>query len=191
MKLSLGLVLLSAATLGAQVVTSRPAVPAAAVPESVDAALVPNYVVVRPGLAAAGRPTDEGLRQLKALGFRTVVDLRAASEDGQPAEKALVEAQGLRYLHVPVTPATFSAADVDAVQAVLSAADAGPVLLHCASANRVGALWAVLQARDGVPIEEALVDGQRVGLRSASMTEAARRVARGAPPAEGPKVPRP
>lgn len=176
------LALVSAATAAAQSPT---------VPDSVDAALIPNYVVVRPGLAAAGRPTDEALRQLKAQGFGTVIDLRTPSEEGLPEEKAALEAQGIKYVQVPVTPASFSAADVDRVRAALEAPDAGPVLMHCASANRVGAVWAVLQARAGTPIEDAIADGRRVGLRSAAMVEAARRVAGGAPPAEGPKVPVP
>ena len=158
------------------------AVPLAAqAPEAVDPALIPNYVLVKPGLASAGRPTEQGLKQLKAQGFRTVVDLRTSSEEGLAEEKALVEGQGLRYVHVPVTSASFSGADVDAVQAVLGDASAAPVLLHCASANRVGAVWAVIQARAGKPIDEAITDGQRVGLRSASMVEAAKRVAGGAP----------
>jgi uncharacterized protein (TIGR01244 family) len=154
------------------------AVPLAAqVPATADAALLPNYVVVRPGLAAAGRPSEQGLQQLKAQGFRTVVDLRAPSEEGLAEEKALLEGQGIRYVHVPVTAASFSAADVDKVQAVLEDSAAAPVLLHCASANRVGAVWAVIQARAGKPIEEALAEGKRVGLRSAPMIEAAQRVA--------------
>ena len=163
----------------------------AQVPETVDPALMPNYTVVKPGLAAAGRPSDEGFRQLKAQGFRTVIDLRTPSEEGQPEEKAIVEAQGLKYVHVPLMPNTFSPADVAAVKAVLDDATSGPVLLHCQSANRVGAVWAAIRASEGLPLEEAIEDGKRVGLRSASMIEATRRVAGGAPPAEGPKVPKP
>jgi uncharacterized protein (TIGR01244 family) len=158
------------------------AVPLAAqVPESVDPALVPNYVLVKPGLAAGGRPTEEGLKQIKAQGFRTVVDLRMPSEEGLAEEKAALEAQGIRYVHVPLTAASFSAADVDAVQAVLGDASAAPVLLHCTSSNRVGGVWAVIQARAGKPIDEAIADGKRVGLHGAAMIEAAQRVAKEPP----------
>lgn len=173
LKTALALVLLSVSLAFAE---------APAVPQSVDPSLIPNYTVVKPGLAAAGRPTDEGLRQLKAQGFGTVIDLRTAAEDGQPEEKALVEAQGLKYLSVPLTAGSLSGSDVDAVERVLADAASGPVLLHCQSANRVGGIWAVIAARRGMPIEDAIAEGQRVGLRSAAMIEAARRVA-GAPPA--------
>lgn len=150
---------------------------AAQIPEAVDASLLPNYVVVRPGLASAGRPTDEGLRRLKEQGFRTVIDLRTSKEEGVAEEKAFVEAEGLRYVNVPLMPATFSAADAEAVKAVLDDPAAGPILLHCAVGNRVGGVWAVLEARAGKPIDEAIAEGKRVGLRSASMIEAAQRVA--------------
>jgi uncharacterized protein (TIGR01244 family) len=166
MKMSLALLALCLATSAA-----------AQVPEKVEPALLPNYTVMAPGVAGAGRPTADGLAALKAQGFRTVVDLSTSAEPGVAGEKGAVEAQGLRYVSVPVSPSTFSAADVDAVKAVLDDAAAGPVLVHCASANRVGAVWAVIQARSGMPIDDAIADGKRVGLASASMTEAARRVA--------------
>ncbi len=82
------------------------------------------------------------------MGFRTVVNLRTEKE-GAAEERAVVEAQGLRYVWVPVTADSFSLADVDAVQKVLDDPSSGPVLLHCASSNRVGAVWAVIQSRKG------------------------------------------
>src|SRR5688572_26474982 len=85
----------------------------AVVPESMDAAAIPNYRVVRPSLATGGQPSADTLRRLKDLGFQTVVNLRTASEPGVADEKRLVEEAGLRYVHVPITAASFSRADVD------------------------------------------------------------------------------
>ena len=144
-----------------------PSVPLAAqAPESVDPAAIPNYAVVKPGLAAAGRPSEEGLRQLKAQASAPSSTCAPRRKRGCPRRRRWSRARG-SYVHVPVTAATFSGADVDAVQAVLDDTAAGPVLLHCASANRVGAVWAVIQARAGQPIDEAIAEGKRVGLRSA------------------------
>lgn len=154
----------------------------AGVPEAVDASLFPAYHVVRPDLAAAGQPAPDGLAQLKALGFRTVVNLRTPQE-GASEERAVVEGQGLRYLNVPITPESFSLADVEAVQKVLDDPAAGPVLLHCASANRVGAVWAVIQARQGKSLEEAEAAGRAAGLHSPVMVDAVHRVLAAAPPA--------
>jgi protein tyrosine phosphatase (PTP) superfamily phosphohydrolase (DUF442 family) len=78
---------------------------------------------------------------------------------------------------VPFTPASFTLADAKAVASALDDPEAGPVLLHCASANRAGGVWTVLQAIAGKPIDEAEQEGRRFGLRSEAMVEAARRVA--------------
>jgi uncharacterized protein (TIGR01244 family) len=155
---------------------------ASAQSNEIDTAGLPNASVAKPGLVAAGRPSPEALASLKARGFRTVVDLRTATEAGLAEEKAAVEAQGLRYVNVPVAGGAFSGTDVDAVKAALDQAPEGPVLLHCASSNRVGAVWAVLKAREGMPVDRALEEGKRVGLTSPALAEAARRVAtEGAP----------
>jgi uncharacterized protein (TIGR01244 family) len=146
------------------------------IPESVGPESIPNYRVIRPGLAVGGQPSPQALARLKEMGFRTVVNLRTEQEGGKDAEKA-VRAAGLEYLWVPVTPATFSAADVDAVAKVLDDPGAGPVLLHCSSSNRSGAVWAALQARRGRSIEDAEADGRAAGLTSDGMVAAFRRVA--------------
>jgi uncharacterized protein (TIGR01244 family) len=109
------------------------------------------------------------------MGFRTVVNLRTDREGGAQ-ERAVVEAQGLRYVWVPITADSFSLADVEAVEKVLHDPSSGPVLLHCASSNRVGAVWAAIQAREGKPLEEALAAGREAGLKSPQMEAAVRRV---------------
>ena len=82
------------------------------------------------------------------MGFRTVVNLRPETE-GPADERAVVEAQGLRYVSIPVTADTFSLADVEALEKVLADPAAAPVLLHCGSSNRVGAAWAVDPGPEG------------------------------------------
>ena len=77
-----------------------------------------NYKRLDQRLAVGGTLSPEAMRNLKAMGFRTVVDLRTESE-GTAEEKAAVEGQGLRYVSVPVRPATLSLKDVEAVSRVL------------------------------------------------------------------------
>jgi len=157
---------------------------ASAQSNEIDTSGLPNVSVAKPGLVAAGRPSPEAVAALKARGFRTVIDLRTPAEPGFAEEKAAVEAQGLRYVNVPVVGGAFSGKDVDAVKAALDQATDGPILLHCASSNRVGAVWAVLQAREGMPVDQALAEGARVGLTSPTLAEAARRVAAEGTPAK-------
>jgi uncharacterized protein (TIGR01244 family) len=100
----------------------------------------------------------------------------------------VVEAQGLRYVWVPVTAESFSLADVDAVQKALDDPSSGPVLLHCASSNRVGAVWAVIQSRQGKTLDEALAAGREAGLHSPPLEAAVRRVLGAPAPATAPSV---
>jgi uncharacterized protein (TIGR01244 family) len=160
----------------------------AGVAESVDPAAIPAYRLLHPGLAAAGQPTPKALEGLREMGFRTVVNLRPEKE-GPPDERAVVEAQGLRYVSIPVTADTFSLADVLALEKVLDDPASAPVLLHCSSSNRVGGAWAVVQARKGKSLEEAEAAGRQAGLHGPPMEAAVRRVLGAPPRATAPPAP--
>jgi uncharacterized protein (TIGR01244 family) len=151
------------------------------IPSHVDGSLIGNYVVARPGVASSGQPSADALSRLKQLGFRTVVNLRVDTESGFVDEKAVLEGQGIRYVHVPVTASTLSAADIAAVRAVVDDAAAGPVLVHCASGNRVGAVWAVIQGQQGRTFDQAEAEGRRLGMKGSAMTSAVRRLLEPAP----------
>jgi len=144
-------------------------------PATVDPAAIPNYTRVRPGLAVAGKPSPAALAHLKEQGFKTVIDLRQESE-GLADEKASVEGQGLRYVSVPMTSASFSLADALKVKGVLDDPASGPVLLHCAAANRAGGVFAVIEAKSGKSLEQAIEEGKKAGLKSDAMVEAVKRV---------------
>ena len=160
----------------------------AGVPQAVEPAVIPAYRLIRPGLAVAGQPTPEALKGLGEMGFRTVVNLRSEKE-GPADERAVVEAQGLRYVSIPIMPDTFSLADVEAVEKILDDPSAAPVLLHCASANRVGGAWVVIQARKGKSLEEAEAAGRAAGLSSPHMEAAVRRVLGVPAPVAAPPAP--
>ena len=87
-------------------------------PATMDPAAIPNYQLLRPGLAVAGKPSALALAKLKEQGFKTVIDLRSENE-GLAEEKASVESQGLRYVSVPMTAQSFSLADALKVKGVL------------------------------------------------------------------------
>ncbi len=148
---------------------------AAGIPASVEKEQIPNYQRIRPDLATAGQPAPQAVKKLKERGFRTAINLRMPQE-GIERDKAAVEEQGLRFVSVPVSPATFSEKDVEAVAKVLDDKGAGPTLLYCSSANRVGAVWTVYQVRKGKAYDEALAEGKKIGLKSPTMLEAVERV---------------
>src|SRR5215213_4703743 len=105
----------------------------------------PPLAALAPGVSAAGKLDRADIEALAEAGVRTIVNNRPDGEDaGQlPAEEArrLAEAHGIAYHHIPVTAASLTREDVDAMEAVLVAADR-PMVLHCRSGTRSALLWA-------------------------------------------------
>jgi uncharacterized protein (TIGR01244 family) len=161
-------VLLAAAWLSAATAAAGP------IPESLAPSVIPYYTLIREDVAGAGLPTEQGLAQLRELGFAIVIDLRATTE-GTESERAAVEAAGLRYVAVPFTPETFRRADAETVARVLDEKGRGPVLIHCATANRVGGVCTAVEVSRGRPYDEAEAEGRRIGLRTPAMIAAVKR----------------
>lgn len=118
---------------------------------------------------SSGQPSPEQLAQLADDGVRTVINLRAPNEPGQYDERAAAERLGLHYVAIPVAGVQdLTRETVQRFSDELAHAEGrGPVLIHCASANRVGALVALEQGwHHGAPATDALEMGRAAGLAS-------------------------
>ncbi len=102
-------------------------------------------------VTVGGQPTAGDIEQLKADGFRTIVNLRTAGEDDQPMspdeERQAVEKAGMKYLHLPVSSATAGPETVDQFCEQLPKFE-GPVLVHCHAGMRAGAFTMMATAVD-------------------------------------------
>lgn len=119
-----------------------------------------------PGLVTAGQPDQEQLRALQEAGFGTAVSLRPAGESGAGWEEAFASGRDLDFHRIAVAgPSDLSRENVEELDRILAGAGDGPVVLYCASSNRVGALLA-LRAHwlQGMEPEEALQLGREAGL---------------------------
>lgn len=130
------------------------------------------------GVYFGGQPTADAFRTAQQRGIKVVVNLRSDQEmmalDFD--EPALVRALGMEYVAIPITPDTFSTEDADRLKDELGKTQ-GPVLIHCASSNRVGALWAMyLRRHRGVAENDAIELGRRAGLRSEALIETIKQV---------------
>ncbi|WP_116367486.1 beta-lactamase hydrolase domain-containing protein [Parahaliea mediterranea] len=134
--------------------------PASAVSEQ-----VVNYHPLRPLIATAGTLQAGGVEELAALGFRTIIDLRTPPE-GTASETAAVERAGLRYVNLPQGGAWPGSNDVAQFQRLLEEAEP-PVMVHCASGNRVGALWAALRLKQGADLDTVRSEAYAIGLKPA------------------------
>ena len=142
----------------------------AAAPAFTQAPDLPNRKEPLAGITTAGQPSEAQLAAAAAAGYKTVIDLRTPSENRGMNEKAAVEGLGMSYVNLPVDGAGgVSFANATALDELLRKAD-GPVLLHCASANRAGALLALRAKLEGADNDAALalgVAGGVTGLKSA------------------------
>src|SRR5210317_2024370 len=116
---------------------------------------------VRPvdGVTTAGQPDEAGFRVFAENGYAVVIDLRTAGEDRGLDEPAVVEALGMDYINLPIGRGGITYANAKALRALIDAYDQ-PVLVHCASANRVGALFALSEYRKTADVEKALKAGR-------------------------------
>jgi uncharacterized protein (TIGR01244 family) len=129
-----------------------------------------KYASVGSDLFIAGQPTEKALRDLKAKGVTTVINLRMPEEMKQIGfdEAALLKELGMNYVHIPMrgTPENpYGPKQLDQFAAALAAAD-GKVLLHCTVAWRASHIWAAYLIRDrGVPVASALAQTRSINLR--------------------------
>ena len=120
-------------------------------------------------LFIAGQPTEKALRDLKAKGVTTVVNLRMPEEMARIGfdEAALVKELGIKYVYIPMrgTPDhPYGPKELDTFAAAMASAD-GKVLLHCTIAWRASHLWAAYLIRERqMPVETALAQTRRINL---------------------------
>lgn len=133
---------------------------------SLDAA-IPGLHQPRPGLYTAGQPDHTAWRAAVDDGITTVINLRPAAEMGGRDEAAEVTAAGMAYHQLPVSGAgDITMANAAKLRRLINQAP-GPVLVHCASGNRVGALLALGEVESGAAgAEQAVAFGRSAGLGS-------------------------
>ena len=116
------------------------------------------------GITSAGQPDTAALEVFADSGYATVIDLRGEGEDRGFDEAAVVEELGLHYVTLPIASGSEISFDNARKLDALLQQYPGPVLVHCASGNRVGALLALRASLDGADDEKALALGRQGGL---------------------------
>ena len=112
-------------------------------PVHADAPNLPNFHLVSPGIYRGAAPTTEGLRKLKAIGVRTVIDLRIAPKTVH-REKAEAESQGMRWINLPMSGDPPTQTQIDTLLAALRTARKEPVFVHCQhGADRTGCMLGI------------------------------------------------
>jgi len=131
-----------------------------------------NFTRVDATVACAGSTAPEAIAGLAAQGFKSILNLRLASEPGAAIEesKAAAEAAHIKYIHLPFNGSEPDPKVVD--RFIMEVADPTnqPVFIHCGSANRVGALWlAKRMLVDRWDQDKALEEAKMIGLTSEAL----------------------
>lgn len=129
------------------------------------AQVIPDAMTPAPGVIATGRLDAADLASLRDTGIRHVVDLSLDGETPDFDEAGAVRAQGMGYSNLPLRGAEDLTLDNVQVFDRLLRDSPRPVLVHCASGNRVGAMAALRAAwLEDKPLEEAIAIGRAWGL---------------------------
>lgn len=129
-----------------------------------EAAEVKNIKVLDQQLIVSGQPWGDELQSLAKQGVKTVINLRSDYEMEDYNEQKVVQAAGMKYIHLPISGANDVNAENAAKLSELIGQQDGIVLVHCSSSNRVGALLALAKMQQGESLENALFYGKQAGL---------------------------
>ena len=116
------------------------------------------------GVTTAGQPDEAAFKVFAENGYVAVIDIRTQGEDRGLDEAAVVQGLGMDYVQMPVAGKDgITYENAQKLDQLIGLYD-GPVLVHCASANRVGALFALNVYRETGDVNKALEAGRAAGL---------------------------
>lgn len=133
---------------------------------------VVNFSKVESIVACAGATTPAALAEVKRLGYKSVVNLRQASEAGAniEAEAAAAKTAGLNFVHLPFNAAAPDPMLVDRFLEAVTDPSNQPAFIHCASANRAAALWFIKRVEvDKWDVERASAEAAALGLSNPAL----------------------
>jgi len=127
------------------------------------------------GIFLASQPGEGAFTALKEKGVKTVINLRKPGEEVDFDEAKALEELGLAYVALPWNgPEEMTDELIDESRRLLRDAEK-PLVLHCASSNRVGGLWIPYRVLDeGIPLDQAVAEAKQAGLKTAEYETRAR-----------------
>ena len=128
---------------------------------------ISTFAQVETTIACGGATKPEAIREVAKMGFKSVINLRLASEQGAMVEEegAAVKAAGMNYVHLPFDAQNPDAHLIDNFIAAVTAPANQPAYVHCAAGGRAASLWMVKRVlADGWDEQRALTEANALGL---------------------------
>lgn len=127
---------------------------------------IPNFAQVAPGIYRGAAPTEAGLKKLRALGVKHIIDLRIESR-GQTQEAESAKALGLARTRIRLGREAPTQAQVRDFFALVDNAPKTPVFIHCQyGADRTGAMVGLYRVtRQGWSFDDTWKEMRRYGFK--------------------------
>ena len=132
-----------------------------------DIAGISTFAQVETTIACGGSTRPEAIKEIKNMGFKSVINLRLASEEGALVEEegTMVKSLWMNYVHLPFNIQTPDPKLVDDFIAAVTSPTNRPAYVHCAAGGRAAALWMVKRVlADGWDEARALTEANALGL---------------------------
>jgi len=132
-----------------------------------DIAGVSTFAQLESTIACGGSTKPEAIREIRNMGFKSVVNLRLATEEGAMVEEegAAVRAAGMNYVHLPFNAQSPDPQLIDNFITAVTKPANTPAYVHCAAGGRAAALWMIKRVKaDGWTVDRALVEANALGL---------------------------
>jgi protein tyrosine phosphatase (PTP) superfamily phosphohydrolase (DUF442 family) len=121
-----------------------------------------NFVQISDSIATAGQPTADQFAAIRAAGYQIIINLALQTSTNAIAnENEIVEAQGIKYIHIPVIWETPTLEDLDRFFQVMQENQDRKVFVHCAMNMRVSTftyLYRVTQQQIDPDIAKATME---------------------------------
>ena len=126
---------------------------------------IPNFQQVDGSLYRGGQPNEEGLRRLKEIEIKTIINLRGEGKE-MTGEKELASKLGIDFVNIPLS--VYQApTDEQALRflSIVTNKEKQPVFVHCDSGrDRTGAFVAMYRVVvSGWTIKQAYKEARRLG----------------------------
>jgi uncharacterized protein (TIGR01244 family) len=133
---------------------------------------VTNFARLETTVACAGATSPEAVPTIKEMGYKSIINLRLASEPGAnvDAEAAAAKAAGINFVHIPFNGSAPDPAVADTFLKEVTKPANEPAFIHCASGNRVAAMWMIKRmVVDKWDADRAGNEAAELGLTNASL----------------------
>jgi uncharacterized protein (TIGR01244 family) len=106
---------------------------------------VSTFAQLETTIACGGATTPEAIPEIAKMGFKSVINLRLATEQGAQieAEGAAVRAAGMSYVHLPFKMQSPDPKLVDDFIAAVTRPENQPAYVHCAAGGRAASMWMI------------------------------------------------